>query len=412
MEGMALNLETVTPLFLGGADPSGAPELRAASVRGALRFWLRALLGGVIGDDRQLLPDLRPAESAVFGSTDSASPVVVRVHHPYALRTVPFSELTEWDNRTRNYGKPGIAYLFFAARGTSTEPERHAIEAGTSFNLELLLRPGARIADAFKQAYAALWLLTHLGGIGARSRRGAGSLQVTGVIEAHNSLSGFPHLEVRSDTPKRLQEELGQGLKQLKGILTRTTGANPTITLPSAFDVLHPGACKIWVVDKAFESWKEALDSIGQQMQRFRNRRLPDYQNVKNAVQGQPLTQPVQRAAFGLPIVFFFRSLYNQYKQKGMNEKQARHSATGILEAREHDRRASPLFIRATRLTNGKYALVLTLFEAKLLEDGEGLKLKRQGSEAFVKAPDVSLINTFIGDITQNIAHCLEVAPW
>lgn len=46
-------LEIVTPLFLGGANPRGAPELRAASVRGVLRFWLRALLGGVLGDDPQ-----------------------------------------------------------------------------------------------------------------------------------------------------------------------------------------------------------------------------------------------------------------------------------------------------------------------------------------------------------------------
>ncbi|WP_448575939.1 type III-B CRISPR module RAMP protein Cmr1, partial [Thermomicrobium sp.] len=44
-----LPLETLTPLFLGGADPRGDPELRASSVRGALRFWLRALLGGCYG---------------------------------------------------------------------------------------------------------------------------------------------------------------------------------------------------------------------------------------------------------------------------------------------------------------------------------------------------------------------------
>lgn len=405
-----LELETVTPLFLAGADPRGAPELRAASVRGALRFWLRALLGGVMGDKN--LDALRQAEATVFGSTDSASPVVVRVHHPNVLRTVSFSQLTEWDNRTRHYGKkPGIAYLFFAARGTRTEPERHAIQAGTSFNIELLLRPGAKTDHAFEQAYAALWLLTHLGGIGARSRRGAGSLQVTKIIEATDSLSGFPPLEVQSDTPKGLQQELQQGLKQLREILMRIMGTSASITPPSTFDVLHPDACKIWVVEKAFGSWKDALDSIGQQMQRFRNRRPPDYQNVKNAVQGQPLTQPVQRSAFGLPIVFFFRSLYNQYQQQGMNEQQARAAATGILEAREHDRRASPLFIRVTRLMNCKYALVLTLFEAKMLKDGERQKLKRQGPEGFVDAPDLSLINAFIQDI-QNIAPCLEVNLW
>jgi len=59
-----LYLETVTPLFLGGADPRGEPELRAASFRGALRFWLRALLGGMIGDKN--LDALHQAEATVF----------------------------------------------------------------------------------------------------------------------------------------------------------------------------------------------------------------------------------------------------------------------------------------------------------------------------------------------------------
>ncbi len=386
---MRFSLEVVTPLFLAGADPRGEPELRAASIRGALRFWLRALLGGVMGDEN--LDALRQAEAAVFGSTTSgASPVVVRVHYPGKPSTVRFSQLTEWDGQTRKYGKPGIAYLLFAARGIGTEPERHAIQPGTSFELELMLRLGANADRAFEQAYAALWLLTHLGGLGARSRRGAGSLQ---VIKIYNSLSGLPPMEVQSDTPKGLQEELQQGLKQLREI----AGASTTITSPSAFDVLHPSACKIWVVGKAFGSWKEALDSIGQRMQGFRNRRAPDYQNVKDAVRGQPLTQPVKRAAFGLPIVFYYRSLGG---------------AKGTLEGEHHDRRASPLFIRVTRLANEKYVLVLTLFQAQLLGAKEKLKLKRKGPPTHVNAPDLSLIDDFIQEVRRNIGPCLEVTGW
>jgi len=392
MAKVTLHLQTVTPLFLAGADPRGMPELRAASIRGALRFWFRALLGGVIGDKD--LNALRKAEAAVFGSTDTgASPVVVRIQHG-TLETVPFSQLAEWDHTARNYRQPGIAYLFFSARKTGDEPERYAIQPGTTFELELMLRPGASADRAFEQAYGALWLLTHLGGIGARSRRGAGSLQVARIIEADNLPSGFPLLEVQSDTPKGLQEELQQGLKQLREILTRITGASTTITSPSAFDVLHSDACKIWVVEEAFNSWEEALDAVGRQMQQFRSRRPPDYQNVKNAVQGRPLTQPVQRAAFGLPIVFYYRSLQG---------------TRGTLEGEHHDRRSSPLLIRVTRLRNGRYALVLTFFQARLLKDGEGLKLKRRGSPALVGAPNLSLINTFIQDIHQNIAPCLKV---
>lgn len=48
---LTVTLETVTPLFLGAAEPRGGAELRAPSFRGALRYWPRALVGGAIGDN-------------------------------------------------------------------------------------------------------------------------------------------------------------------------------------------------------------------------------------------------------------------------------------------------------------------------------------------------------------------------
>ena len=36
-------LKVLTPMFMGGADPEGAPELRPASIRGAMRFWFRVI---------------------------------------------------------------------------------------------------------------------------------------------------------------------------------------------------------------------------------------------------------------------------------------------------------------------------------------------------------------------------------
>jgi CRISPR-associated protein Cmr1 len=380
---MKVTLETVTPLFLGGADPRGEPELRAASIRGALRFWLRALLDGVIGDSN--LDALRQAEAAVFGSTDTgASPVVVRIRNLRRDAPISFSGMAS--------GKQGLIYLFFTARETHNEPERKAIPAGSSFELELSLRAGVQDQDALLKAYAALWLLTHLGGLGARSRRGAGSLQVT-QVQGDVADSALPSLEVRAKTPGELQEELQKGLRQLRNSI----GTSTFISSPSTFDVLHPNACKIWVIDRQFTSWEEALDAIGQRMQQFRNRRAPDYQNVKNAVQGKGLTQPVKRAAFGLPIVFYYRSLGG---------------AKGTLEGERHDRRASPLFIRVTRLASGKYVLVLTLFQAQLLEAGEKLKLKRQDPPTYVNAPDLSLIDDFIQEVRRVIGPCPEVTGW
>ncbi len=380
MKKVSFTLETVTPLFLGGADPRGRPELRAASVRGALRFWLRALLGGIIGDND--LDALRQAESAVFGSTDTgASPVVVRVWHG-SLRTQSFSELAA--------NRAGVCYLYFAARGTRREAERCAIVAESSFKLLLNVRAGVSELDnmALQRAYAALWLLTHLGGLGARSRRGAGSLQAT---QAPGEPTNLPSLIVRATTPDELQKELADGLRCLRQLVSTTSPGS--INTPSAFDVLHPNVCKVWVVNRSFNSWEEALDTIGQVMQQFRCRYPSDYANVKAAVQGRGLNQPVQRAAFGLPIVFYYRSLGGQ---------------RGTLEGERHDRRASPLMMRVAKLTNGRCTVVLTLFQAQLLSHGEQLQLQH----ATVNPPDLTIIHDFLNDLDSKVARRLEVTGW
>jgi CRISPR type III-B/RAMP module RAMP protein Cmr1 len=43
MKQLAFKMQVVTPLFLSGADQHVA-ELRPPSIRGALRFWFRAMM--------------------------------------------------------------------------------------------------------------------------------------------------------------------------------------------------------------------------------------------------------------------------------------------------------------------------------------------------------------------------------
>lgn len=412
MQSLKVSLETVTPLFLGGANPRGEPELRSSSVRGALRFWLRALLGGAIGDSPDKLDALRQAESAVFGSTElGASPVVICLRHG-SLSQVPFSRLASWNDKDKRYGMPGIAYMFFGARETGEEPGRSAINAGTVFNLNLSFRAGFGLSnkEAFARAYAALWLLTHLGGLGARSRRGGGSLQVREVIEPKGVPEDLPPLIVNATTPKNLQKEIGDGLSCLR----RLVGTAVNIQSPSTFDVLHPSLCKIWVLDKAFHNWSEALEEIGKKMQQFRSRRHPDYQSIKAAMQREFSERPVhvQRAAFGLPIIFFYSSLYREYQELGDDKKTARRKATGTLKGQYHDRRASPLLIHVTKLANGKYVVVTTLFYAQLLPKDEELELELWRRSVRSTVPDWKLIEGFLDDLNTKVGPCLEVAGW
>lgn len=154
MPKLVVRLETVTPMFLSGAD-NQTPELRPASFRGALRFWLRALLGASLGES---LDGLRAAEGAVFGNTNGASPVVVR---------------------TSARVQPGLAIGKRRPLVHSDAPDRtfplDAFAEGGQFLLTLASRPGQILPD---QAIASLLLMLNLGGVGKRARRGFGSLRV------------------------------------------------------------------------------------------------------------------------------------------------------------------------------------------------------------------------------------------
>jgi CRISPR-associated protein Cmr1 len=109
-------IETVTPLFVGGSNPQQT-EIRAASFRGALRFWLRALLGGFLGDR----PDkIFQCESQVFGSTDYASPVVVQLE-PHNLGSDSFNPLPHKQVKFRFNGfKPGQMKLIIGRKNLAS----------------------------------------------------------------------------------------------------------------------------------------------------------------------------------------------------------------------------------------------------------------------------------------------------
>ncbi len=368
-------IEAVTPLFLGGADPRGQPELRPPAFRGTLRYWLRAALGGVLGDDD--LAGLREAEAKVFGSASenraAASPVTVRIEGSSALSTVSYSELTGSRQRQQQKGhtvRAGLAYLFFAAR----QPERKALTG--SFYLQLRLRPG-QSDGALQKAYAALWLLTHLGGVGSRVRRGAGAVQA--VDQNFAPIPDLP-LPVQARTPQQLVDELQTGLRKIQQVLGEAY--SPDVQKPSEFDIIHPNTCRIWVLDSVYQQWYDALDEIGRCFSEFRNRRRPDYEVLRGVIaRNESLSQPVQRAAFGLPLPLYYRSPSQQV----------------TLQSCRHDRRASPLVIRAVRLAGGQYTVLLVWFQSRFLPDGDKLVLKKGKNElAKGPVPDDALISTFI----------------
>lgn len=84
MTWTTIQLQTTTPLFNKGFDDTDTTSIRVPAIRGAMRFWLRAMLGAVVGDN---LDALRHWESRVLGRATQpgeggSSPLQMRIPQP------------------------------------------------------------------------------------------------------------------------------------------------------------------------------------------------------------------------------------------------------------------------------------------------------------------------------------------
>jgi CRISPR/Cas system CMR-associated protein Cmr1 (group 7 of RAMP superfamily) len=146
----AIQLEFLTPCFCAGVDKT-KPEVRAASIRGQLRFWTRLLYGGA--DAEYLL--FGGIKGKLHGYADEAvaSGILFRVQTLGSLQPRSF-DLCPHD---------------------SHKGQRPGLPPGTRFELrwfERLRHSDDRIAKLNNVLLA--WEL--LGGLGARTTRAAGSV--------------------------------------------------------------------------------------------------------------------------------------------------------------------------------------------------------------------------------------------
>jgi len=94
----------VKPLFLAGAD-GVTPELRAPSIKGALRFWWRAING-----EYKNYTVLKEQEATIFGDTSKRSrfALSVRLISQNGEQVKLFNETNDY---VKNY--PGIHCLLY-----------------------------------------------------------------------------------------------------------------------------------------------------------------------------------------------------------------------------------------------------------------------------------------------------------
>lgn len=144
MQTITFTCETITPMFLSGADGS-TPELRAPSIKGALRFWWRAM-NGHLG-----LEELKEREGQIFGDTKRRSkviiqsPIITKIHDVHKISVTPHKNGGE---------KQPIMY---------------------DFNLNLRFDENTISKNDLIFLFKVTFLL---GGLGKRSRRGFGAVNI------------------------------------------------------------------------------------------------------------------------------------------------------------------------------------------------------------------------------------------
>jgi CRISPR-associated protein Cmr6 len=165
------SLELLTPAFLAGAFQKAEDcDLRGATLRGQLRWWWRTMHAGHL--EPRLL---RRLETALWGAAGEGSAIQISLE--------PVEQRKPEQFRARD----AVGYLAYGMR----EGARPMKPAGSKWVLAIAARAGefrtnpkaekveASIepSQVLEQASAALWLLTHYGGVGGKGRKGFGSLR-------------------------------------------------------------------------------------------------------------------------------------------------------------------------------------------------------------------------------------------
>lgn len=262
------DLTLATPAFLAGASQQEEDcDLRAATLRGLLRWWWRTMYAAHL--DRK---KLRQLEAAVWGDAGSGrgsgSPVRIAVDFVRGEDACQYNK----ENFKEDLPKPSqkrTQGLFYASYGMDNDKKeqnkkqerRWYRPAGCVWALTLTTRRGqfgsvtlcAR--EVLEQARAALWLLTKYGGVGSRSRKGFGSfddLEVEGIGSIRDCI----------EQAKRFRERLG-----LTG--QNGTSKSPALDVSLKEKLVLPDQPTVWD-----NPWY-ALDRTGMVLQDFIKAREP-----------------------------------------------------------------------------------------------------------------------------------------
>lgn len=376
-------------MFLGGADQS-AKTIRPASIKGALRFWWRALnwsrcLATNNHDEILALRSLHDQEARLFGiaASDHAGGQGVFLLQ-VCDQDIAFAE--------QAFNPLGSGQLYLLGQGLATFKNgnsclRNAIKENGHFTVKLIFRPTTSDQD-IQGIRDALLLFGLLGALGSRARHGLGSVAIT-------KWSG----------PKKIAQTAQEYKNLLAGLLTDTqSNAEPPFTAFSHLSRID--------LSKTDANALKLLNVVGMEQQMYRSygskgnfgnthkvngkeaeqNFADDHHLVLDATRGQHIDRAPERVVFGLPHNYYFSSptaqAYVNYAPEGKD-----------------GRRSSPLMLHIHPI-GGQFVAVHTLLPAKFLPDLAQIRIEARGSHSNVNsAPDWQVLHDYLNRFNGETLH-------
>jgi CRISPR-associated protein Cmr1 len=380
----------ITPLLGGGVESKEADPVKCVSekgIRGQLRFWWRACKGAsAFTSQREMLRDMKQREDEIWGNASTpdrpipsrVSMVVTITNGDKITRDQPYM-LNEQGRPRANRESMVPSYAAFPLQPTDEEvradpnlPMREVL-LGVTFDLRITFP-----TDKREDVEGALWCWETFGGVGGRTRRGFGALELTRVEEGTDDFK--PAKWSANDTAQQLKEKISAVCSP--GVwaagVPHLSGNSNSLKLTAKKDTSVNA-------DESIKSWRHLIDCL----QKFRQSRNPGkrpnrpgrshwpepdelrrkYAARTGRTTAHEPTHPVRkfpRAAFGLPIIFHFQD----------NEL-----PDATLKGAEHDRLASPLILRPLACANGQAVGLALILDGPSMPPG-GVILKNEGSVA------------------------------
>lgn len=357
----------VTPMFIGGADQSPSDGIRPPSVKGALRFWWRALNWARYCQDgtdhAEALRKLHKEESRLFGNAAKEENGKQLYGQGQFLLSVQSDKLKCTDKNqvhqqfashsAARYLGYGLMEAFGANAG---KLERGCINDGQQFTVKLRFRD--EVDSSITNALIALGLL---GGLGSRSRHGMGSLRLNSLYQENEIIWNAP---VSKD-------------KYIEAIQPLLAGTSVAIGQPpytafsdqSRVDVLLTDNTPYKILDgfghgeMMYRSWGRDGTVLNQPSEK--NFAYDHHWSKGAQYPGFP-TNPnfhPQRVVFGLP---------HNYQNKQVKPE-------------NHERRSSPLLFHVHGLTENSYVGISVLLPATFLPLDEKITAGRNDVTANIE---------------------------